>query len=102
PGRKPGAGWVDVDPERAEGDELRAVGLLRSKRLFDRQLVDPVQLGALGELAGELRLARVDLAPDLPAPGGEAVDPGAHRELPAPARFGGKARSPPVGAVVLH
>ena len=38
---------------------------------------------ALGELAGQLRLARLELAAQLVAPGGEDVGPGGEGELPA-------------------
>ena len=43
----------------------------------------PEQHGALGELAGEVVLAREDLALELVAPGSEQVGPGLDRILPA-------------------
>ena len=86
------------------GEQLRAHRRVVLGRLEDLRVgEDPVRVldqppvGALGarggrleqdralaDLARELRLARLELAPQLVAPGAEDVRPGADRELPAP------------------
>ena len=56
---------------------------------------------ALGQLAGEVGLAGLELARDLVAPGGERVDPRLDRPLPAPGRPVDREAARPADAVVV-
>src|SRR5439155_652469 len=58
--------------------------------------------GALGELAGEILLATLDLAAKLVLERGEPVDPGLDAERPAPALVDGEAAAPAVVAERLE
>ena len=62
----------------------------------------PEQRRPLGELAVESRLAGLELALELVAPRGEAVDPGDDRVLPAPEPVGRERRLPAVVAERLQ
>src|SRR5262249_44500785 len=85
----------------------RGLGLAWKVRLGGECLVEGEALraedrGPLRELAGEVGLPRLDLALELVPPGGEPVDPGDDRVLPAAELIDGDLAGPAVVAEVLH
>ena len=74
---------VDIDLEQVGANEIVLVGHRRSEPRLDVEAWNAEQQLALGELARKVLLTAFDLAPELVAPGGEAVAPGLDGELPA-------------------
>ena len=89
PGPERGALGIHEDLEGLVGGRLLgAIAGGRRQALLDRERFDAEQGRALRELAREVALTGRDLALQLVLPGGHAVDPRDHAELPAPERVG--------------
>ena len=74
-----------------------AVARVDSEALLGGERLAPEEDGAFRELACEVRLAGVHLAPKLVLPGRDAVGPRGDRELPAPGAVDGE---PTAAAIV--
>src|SRR5204863_4497559 len=88
---------VDVDLERVGLHLAVPVARLHREPLLDGDLALE-QHRALGELAREILLPRLDLALQLVLPGRDTVGPGGDRERPAPAPVDLERAAPPVVA----
>jgi len=89
PRAEPRALPVDVELERlGERRDAGAVAALELEPLLDRQLLAAEEDRALGELAGEVLLPRLDLAAEFTDPRRFPVDPRLDRVLPPAAGVG--------------
>src|SRR5439155_1716283 len=85
PGAEAREHTVDLDAVRRRPRLLVPVLLRGRERVVHRELQHAEQLRALGELAGQVLLARLDLAPQLVLKRADAVDPRLDPEAPASA-----------------
>src|SRR5205085_11620468 len=101
PEPRPDAVAVELEGrgQRAEPAPVAAVEL---EGLLERERIALEERRALRQLAGEVLLPRLDLAPQLVAPRREAVGPGIDREAPDPAAVDLEVRHPAVVARVVH
>src|SRR5581483_4855826 len=98
PGAEAGERAIDVDLERGRPDPLVAVAGLGRQRVLHGQALAPEQQRALGELARDVLLPGLDLAPKLVLERCDAVDPRLDPVTPAAAAVDGERAGPPVVA----
>jgi hypothetical protein len=93
---------VDVDVQRLRSRRLEPRPRLGGQRLLDGEALLLEQQRALRELAREVLLPALDLAPQLPLERPHRVDPRLDAVAPAAAGARREGRSPAVVAEVLH